>query len=160
MGLISRWIGTKLTKSALAETDEWIEKLKYLDTSEIATIVLVANHQRIQLSQMWGIDLSVPHMALVQRPNLRIELHQLIVSLQHQNQAFMASGVMVWLHTTRAASDPTFRRSGRELWRQLERGFPYVHEAALSLTRIGLPLLDTSGASTIPYGMTPDPYRP
>lgn len=64
---------------------------------------------------------------------------------------------MVWLHTFRSAARLELRSLGREMWKELERGFPYIEESAMLFWELTGRKLDIDGATSFPIGLTPDP---
>jgi hypothetical protein len=54
---------------------------------------------------------------------------------------------MVWLHTLRCLTTPELRDLGRQMWQELERGFPHTPEA---LARIEAVTHRASPPGTLP----------
>ena len=59
---------------------------------------------------------------------------------------------MVWLHTMRAAARLELRPLGRDMWRELARGFPYVEESVEEWSMLTDDTLDMSRATEFPKG--------
>ena len=74
-----------------------------------------------------------------------------------KNNPIAASALMVWAHTARAGIRLELRSLGRELWRELSRGFPHVDEAAASFKALSGRSLNIEGAKQFPKGLTPEP---
>jgi len=74
------------------------------------------------------------------------------------NQPSDALGVMILLHSVRALNVPEIRGLGREMWKELERGFPYVEdtlEEIRGLTGNPLPPNIDDELKFIPHGLEP-----
>jgi len=82
-----------------------------------------------------GCDLLDPSICLAKDPMITFRLSNAIGKLQRSGNPQLAAGLMVWVHTLRAMTRPELRTLGRAMWRELERGFPHVEEAALPCAR-------------------------
>jgi hypothetical protein len=86
---------------------------------------------------------------------LPFKLSQLVLQLQKQKLYSYAGAVMVWLHTVRSAQHPQVRYLVKEMWRELERGFPFVSLAAEEIERIEHRTLIIDRATEFPAGLNP-----
>jgi hypothetical protein len=158
---VLRWVKQKVLDWSVSaqerEMRDWIAKLAALDASEVGTIVAVAMHYRNVLANHPKIDLMYPFVAITLDPMIGIKLARDIQRLQSERLFSLASGVMVWLFTVRAAQAPELRMLGRQLWGELQRGFESVPEAAASVQELTGISLDTGGAGCFPDGLTPAP---
>ncbi len=64
---------------------------------------------------------------------------------------------MVWVHTLRAMRLLELRQSGRQMWAELGRGFPYAAISAVRTGRLTGVWFDVEGAGRYPDGLTPQP---
>ena len=139
------------------EVDDWIAKLRSLDSSEVATILAMAMHYRNTVLDEKEIDLMFPFVVITIDPSFALKVNHDVQKLQREKLFSMASGAIVWLFTLRAALSPELRESGRQIWAQLERVFPKVEEAAHGFYAVTGMLPDFDGAGKFPDGFTPDP---
>lgn len=154
---LKRKATAKITASHAAEVDDWTRKLRFLDSSSIGLIVAIAANVRNECLQVKGIDLLSPHLVIHQDPDIAATLVSHIKTFQKAGQNEAASGYFPWLFTVRACFDLDLLPNTRELWRQLERGFPHVESAAEKLEDMFGVRLNTYGATEFPQGFTPDP---
>ena len=139
------------------EMRDWIGQLRSQDSNEVAAILVMAMHFRNTLLRNGGVDLMFPHLALSTDPMLAVRLNQQLQELQREKLFTVASGAIVWLFTVRAAIEPALRDLGRQLWGQLERGFPKADEAVDGLFRITGLMADITDIGRFPDGFTPNP---
>ena len=150
--LIDRW-SIRIQKKELTE---FIDKLSSLDSSEIGPIVAMATHTRHALEGL-GHNVMDPMLYAVQNPGFSIALHRSIVDFQKMNQPQKATGLMIWLHTSRASLHPELRALGRQMWRQLSRGFLHADESAFCRYIVTGETLNTKDSAQFPRGFTPEP---
>jgi hypothetical protein len=74
---------------------------------------------------------------------------------QSTGQQSDAAGVMVWLFTLRCGAALELRQRGRELWKELQRGYPHVKEAADSLGALSGKTINIDGFDRVPIGLEP-----
>lgn len=109
------------------EIQEFIDKLKVLDSDDIGMVVAYASHYKNQLEQD-GHEVTDPIVYYTINPDFNIELGSYIEELQKTGKLQDAAALMVWAHTMRAGSCLELRGLGRQMWKELERGFPYVEK--------------------------------
>jgi hypothetical protein len=85
------------------------------------------------------------------------EFDKMVKKMQQRGRQLDAIGLMVWLHTLRAAMNLELRGLGRKMWRELERGFPFAHESAVSYRNMTGIMLETDYSDLYPEGFTPKP---
>lgn len=155
------WLKSKVQAGLVGiqerEMSDWIRKLQAQDGEEVAAIVAMAMHYRNSMLFDLKIDLMYPFVAIQNERMLGVRLNQHLQEVQREKMFSLASGIIVWLFTIRAAQEPGLRLLGRELWRQLARGFPHVVQAASSLKQVSGIALDVRDAGRFPDGFTPDP---
>jgi hypothetical protein len=72
-----------------------------------------------------------------------------------ENMLRQPGALAIWLHTSRAALFPQVRYLAKEMWRELERGFPLLSDVLLHIEgNFGLHL-DVRGAQRFPVGLDP-----
>lgn len=154
---LKRKAANKITAFQAAEVDDWTRKLRSLDSTGIGAIVAIASNVRNEFLLENGIDLLLPHLAIHQDPYIAVKLLGRIKGFQKNNNQSAASGYFPWLFTVRACFEMDLLPNTRELWRQLERGFPHVASAADGLEETFGVILDTRDSNEFPDGFTPDP---
>lgn len=157
MGWLANKFSSWAVKTQKAELEAFINNLKGLDSHEISSIVALATDGRHKLEEMYGWDFLDPVLLEASDPYVTMKINQLIRQMQKQGDTVDAAALMVWLHTLRSATTLELRMLGRELWRQLERGFATCVDTAADMSEvIGTPL-NTEGYNQFPAGLTPDP---
>jgi hypothetical protein len=89
----------------------------------------------------------------------QLNLSEAVKYFQKMNQGGDAFGVMIWLHSVRALNIPEVRLFGRQMWRELQRGFPFASAALDDLrliTRKPFPIGTEEQLTFIPRGLEPD----
>ena len=148
----NRWASDKQQ----GELTSFIANLRAMDGAEIGYVLAIATHIRHGM-QGDGHNVMDPIVYSAQNPTFALYLSRMIVGAQKQGRNVEAAALMIWLHTMRAGIRIELRTLGRELWSQLERGFPFVEQAVAG----GLPIAATrpnvTDASQFPAGFTPTP---
>jgi hypothetical protein len=156
-----KWLQKKAHSSFVGvqerEMRAWINNLAALDSSEVAGILVMAMHFRNTLLGNGGPDLLFPFVAIKNDPMIAIKLNKQLQELQNENLFSVASGAIVWLFTIRAAFEPELRDLGRQLWTQLERGFPSANDAVIGFHELTGVTLDVIDIGCFPDGFTPVP---
>jgi len=160
-GGIERWFSNLFlswaTNTQRKEITRFTDALRAMDSEEIGALVATATDLRHTIAAGGGLDLLDPRTVEAIRPTAAQDLNRQIRRMQARNSQEVAAAIMVWLHTIRAANNPDLRMLGREMWRQLERGFPKVEQAAADLQVVGIRHLNIEGYSVFPLGLSPDP---
>lgn len=157
MGWIANRVRSWATNSQKSEMVAFVEGLRAADSSEVGPILAIATHCRHDLFDNFGWQLLDPIVAEQLHPAITIELGSLIRQHQKARSTIYASGLMVWLFSVRAANIIELRQVGRDMWGQLERGLPFVHQATADLFRATGFALTIDGCEEIPLGLTPEP---
>lgn len=145
--MIGKWLRRKLelkaAKAALEDIDRFTLGLKGASDNEVGFVVAQATIVRL----MYRRDNLLPDSALgvgaFSPEDERLQVQQFLANIIDELQseaggdstapsALFALGTMVWLHSMRAITFPEIRIFGREMWQQLERGFPRAGEASES----------------------------
>lgn len=135
------------------------------DDEELSTMLVIANIVRLRLIESGRIppaalDFGIPRddALALQCDMCPVALVSLIKQFQKMGQPSDATGAMIWLHSVRALNVPEIRAHGREMWRQLERGFPYVEDALMGIQELvgeRLPHNIGDELTFIPHGLEP-----
>ena len=134
------WVKKKVlqagTDAAKNEIVRFIAGLKGASDQELGMMIAIATIIRVNFTKMGRI----PPEALdfgIRRDNntdykcevCAVYLVNAIKQFQSIGQQSDAAGTMIWLHSVRSLNDPEIRLLGREMWKELDRGFPYAFEA-------------------------------
>jgi len=150
--LFDRWALKKQKKELTAFTSN----LQAVDGPELGLVVAIATHLRHQL-EIDGHNILDPINYFSIRPEFPYFLSTTIIQFQKERRTQEAAGLMIWLHTFRSAARLELRALGRNMWKELERGFPYVEEGAAGYrVMMGIDL-NVEGAESFPLGLTPEP---
>lgn len=156
MGWLSRKVDHWASDKQREELASFVSNLKAMDGAEIGYVLAIATHIRHGMEGD-GHNVMDPIVYTAQNPTFALYLSRMIIGAQGQGRNQEAAALMIWLHTMRAGIRLELRSLARELWSQLERGFPFVQQAVLG----GLPIAarhpNVSGANEFPAGFTPIP---
>lgn len=138
------------------ELKEFVEALRAMDAQELGLPIALATNFRNAMRQQ-GVDLSDPAMLVNLNPGIVFEISRKVSPLQKAGRTIEAVPLIIWVHSLRGVTRLELRGLAREMWRQLQRGFKYVDEAASDYAALTGEELDVSGATEFPKGLTPDP---
>ncbi len=133
--MIGNWFKRKIqiasVKTATEDLERFLKSLRGTSDEEIGMLVVVATMIRVNLRK--GGRLPDDYLRIPARgdgsAHAPLYLSRLIRTFQKIDQPTDASGAMVWLHTLRSLAFPELRVLGREMWGELQRGFPYVERS-------------------------------
>ncbi|MER9875313.1 hypothetical protein [Mesorhizobium sp. M0195] len=155
------WLGNKVlgwsTNVQKRELEEFVGRLRAMDGSEVGMIVACATNHRNLVAQTRGWNLLEPALCEMQEPALALKIGQLIRDLQAKNRPELAVGFFVWLHSVRSAKNPDLRQLGRDMWKELGRGFEHVDDAAEGFEALTGFEFKIDGYNEYPAGLTPVP---
>lgn len=151
-GLLSNVLGDTQRK----ELEHFLEGLRGADSDDIGLIVACATDWRHRLA-VGGCDLRFPAVCLLSDSTITFKLVKQIQALQKQGLPHLAVGLMVWVHSLRAMTRPELRRLGREMWKELSRGFDCAEEKAIGAASLIGVKYRTDDCDCIPDGLTPEP---
>lgn len=137
----------------------FIDRLKVMDSYNKGLVVAWATDYKNQLEQE-GHKVSDPYALNHTNPLFVVDLGNRVKGLQKNDKPEEAAALMVWLHTIRttcAGSRLELLGFGREMWKELERGFPYVEEQKLALEELTGKTVNIEGYQNFPKGLTPEP---
>jgi hypothetical protein len=135
--------------------NEVITRIKGMDDAEIGLVMALAADVRNAMPVLKEalLDLHAltgPHCAM-----LPFQMSQKVQELQRQQRYSDAAAWMVWVHTARAAQDQQLRYLVKQMWRELERGFPYVKDCASAFEAAGNGALVITRGTEFPVGLNP-----
>lgn len=145
-----------LIESMTDDIDEYVTMLSSLDGREVGTILVMATHFRNEQAGL-GIDLSDPATAGIISPGLALSYAQQVRDYRLNGQYIWVNGPLIWLYSIVSLQNPRKRWAGRHLWKELQRGVPYVEEAAISLEVLIETRFDLRDADMVPKGLAPQP---
>lgn len=156
MGLFEHlFLGWALRRQR-AEVSAFIANLRAMDGEEIGALVVLATDARHNLEAL-GHQVSDPIVYFSRNPAFISTLNSSIRELQKLGKLQEAAALMVWLHTMRAGARLELRQLGRDLWREMARGFPYVGTSVAEVELLLGRKLQVGDALSFPKGLTPDP---
>jgi len=154
------WLSNKVNKWASDkqknELASFVGNLKTMDAAELGYALAIATHFRHGM-EADGHEVMDPIVYTAKNPGFALYLSRMIASAQKAGRTQEAAGLMIWLHTMRAGIRLELRPLGREMWQELERGFPFVHKAVLEGLPISANQPNVSGANEFPAGLNPTP---
>ncbi|PMY37356.1 hypothetical protein C1Y35_19940 [Pseudomonas sp. GW456-L14] len=156
MGLFTKWKLARYLRIQESEISSFIAQLSQMDADEIGLVVALAADTRNRLEDA-GFLLSDPIGAYTVQPETPSALNRMIRTLQTEGRLQEAAAVMVWLHTSRVGARLELRLLARQMWGQLERGFPHAEEASMALMRMLFRPIRLDGYDQFPKGLSPDP---
>jgi len=154
--MFRKFMAKKFINMQLKDSQNFLANLKVADGQELGLTVALATHFRNEWSEK-GIDVSDPIVTHNLNPSLVIDIIKQIQDLQRTDGEVLASGLMVWVHSLRAGNDLKLRAVAREIWGELERGFPFVEQAKVNAKFFIPTTLITNDYDRFPKGLTPKP---
>ncbi|MDB2696781.1 hypothetical protein N9Y78_00935 [Alphaproteobacteria bacterium] len=119
-------INQQINNKMKSEISEYLLIIKGLSDEELGIAVLSALTLRKEILKSSGIDLMDPLIALQKNPDLTITFSKKHEELTAQNLPHLTVPYTVWIHTLRSVSNPVIRTYGRQMWKELSRGFNYI----------------------------------
>lgn len=156
MGLFTKWKLSRYLRIQESEISSFTAQLSQMDSAEIGVVVALTADTRNRLEDA-GFLLSDPIVAYTINPETPSALSGMIKTLQAEGRLQEAAAVMVWLHTSRVGARLELRPLARQMWGQLERGFPHAEDASMSLMRVFFRPIRIDGYDQFPKGLSPDP---
>jgi hypothetical protein len=168
--MLRNWFNSKRNiqfasvRDGTADLERFLVALKGMSDQELGTVVAMAAILRMELRHQGlfpddALDIA-SQLPESEQKAVRSAMSGLALDFQKKNHP-SAGAAMVWLHTLRALQFPELRLLGRQMWGQLQRGFPHVFDAFRFFEgTVGQPLpLGTLQASQfIPVGL--EPFEP
>jgi len=155
MGWLTERIVKWTSDKQRAELEEFVALLRVMDGPEIGRAIALATHFRHFL-EADGHHPMDPIGYAATRPEFAVSLSRTANDLERRKKP-EATAFTIWMHTMRAGARPELRDLGRDMWRELSRGFPHVQSAARTFrVQTGI-LLQTDDADRFPAGLIPEP---
>jgi hypothetical protein len=158
VGWISRKIEKWAIKTQRRELESFVSNLRAIDGGEIGMVLAIATDKRHRLSEILGWNLLEPILVQISDITAAMTVNKLIREAQKAGDPVSASGLMVWLHTLRAANTLELRQLGRDMWGQLERGFPHCEDGQAGMLAVAGQYLNIDGYDQFPSGLSPKPF--
>ena len=146
-----------------SDMNRFVQMLKGMDEGAIGSLVVGANWVRKNLEQHGQIPNSIltigPVMDTLKCNQASLEISKAIKNHQQQGNNHLASFMMVWMHSLRSLSSLELVPLGKEMWAELERGFPFIDNGFQTVSALSSVLgLDISESileecSFIPMGL-------
>lgn len=148
-------------RDGTADLERFLVALKGMSDQELGAVAATAAILRMKLRQQnlfpdEALDIASALPESRQKA-VRIGIYGLARDFQKRNDP-SAGAAMVWLHTLRALQFSELRLLGRQMWCELQRGFPHVFDAFHFLegtTGQSLPLGSLQASQFIPVGLEP-----
>jgi len=134
------------------EFENFLLQVRNMADADVGMLLAMAINQRNTLEEL-GYNVSDPIIYYHQNPNICLFLNGIIRDFQKKREPQDAAATMVWLFTMRAAASLELRQLGKELWKELERGIPYIFESKETVEIITGEELIIEGFLEIPIGM-------
>jgi hypothetical protein len=137
------------------DLNEVIARIKGMDAAEIGLVLAVAADVRNAVPVLNETLFDLHALAGPDSMMLPLQMSQRIQELQRQKLFVAAAAWMVWLHTVHAAQHQQLRYLAKQMWGELERGFPYVEDCAQEFEAVGNGTLVTIRGTEFPAGLNP-----
>ena len=142
---IAKQVGVGTSKVQMDEMKDFIEQLRSIGSMEMGTIADMVTEYRI-LFEKKSILVSDPVTYIAKKPAILTRMEDFVNDLSKSDEVLKATAVKIWYFTLLSAEAIStgrevydFRRLGKEIWKEVSRGFS-----------------DESGASGFPKGFAPD----
>jgi hypothetical protein len=140
--------------SQTRKMDEWLRSKARLPDHRLGVVVALATHQRHALSALFSCDILNPAQVLIDHPMICSKLEGMLAQMHKANQPLAMTGSLPWLFTFQAFLRPSLYERGVDVWRQLQRGIPYVEDCVAEMGDAGR-LLNLKGFAEFPKGFRP-----
>jgi hypothetical protein len=151
MGWIMKTIDGMATKHQRKQIETFLAVLRSMSDSEMAELIVFVTHARHSLEQD-GHNVLDPLTLNISKPQLLSELVKLIQQFKSKGNEIAAVALTVWTFSMSASLRGELRPLGREMWRELARGFACVENAKQAVQKRAGLTVDVSDAKRIPVG--------
>lgn len=130
--MIGNWLKRKIQLSSVKAAQEDLERfmlsLRGASNGELGMLIAIATIIRLRLTQSGSLPRYALALPTLSDGTEMIQLHlaNIVREFQKMGQPSDAAGAMIWLHSMRALAFPEVRYLGRQMWKELQRGFPYA----------------------------------
>jgi hypothetical protein len=154
MGFIANFILSNASKANERALDETIQWLRGMDAAELGLLVVIATDFRNRSGQTMRtalLDFHTLSGPAHSTTPLAISTH---INKIRDDKALVA-GMMIWLHTARAAQDHRLRFKAKQMWAELGRGFPMIRDGEFAYFTINGNWPSVLNAGDYPEGLDP-----
>jgi hypothetical protein len=134
--MFAKWLRSRFDLRAAAasakDLERFVASLRGQSEAQIALLVAVAAAIRVRLRDAGHLPDDVFRVnagSEYEQATVQRRLGRLVHKYQNGSEYVDAAGAMVWIHTLRALDTPELHVLGRQMWQQLERGFPHAADA-------------------------------
>lgn len=133
--MIGNWLKRKIqlssVKAAQEDLERFISSLRGASNEELGMLIATATIIRLRLTQSGSLPLYAFTLPTPGDGTARVPLHlsNIVREFQKMGQPSDAAGAMIWLHSMRALAFPEVRHLGRQMWKELQRGFQNAPDA-------------------------------
>lgn len=117
--MIKRWLDKRMSKRQQEEAEHYLTMLKGANSNVIDMVALSTMVWAARMEQR-GTNLYNVSYWINEEPMMAYALAELIKRVQSTDPED-ANGLMVWLHTVRAAQWPELKHTARLIWHELQR---------------------------------------
>jgi len=141
------------------QLETFVSRLQAMDGDEVVGPVLMALDISNQYKAATGSDLFEPLLCFENDHSIIVQFSSRAEKMEREGQPMLAVGLSVWVHTLRAMTEPDLRSLGRQMWGELERGFPHLSQAQEDWLATTGANVDISNQGKFPAGLSPQPLR-
>ncbi len=117
--MFKRWLDKRMSKTQQDESERYLAMLKGANAAVIDMVAISTMLWAARMQQR-GTDLYDVALWIDEEPTMAFALGKLIKNVQGTDPGD-ANGLMVWLHTVRAAQWPELKHTARLIWHELQR---------------------------------------
>jgi len=140
--MIKNWLKRKVqiasANAAQEDLERFIASLRGASDEELGILIATATIIRVRLTQSGSLPVYALALPTPGEGTVRIQLHlaNVVREFQKMGQPSDAAGAMIWLHSMRALAFPEVRHLGRQMWKELQRGFQNAPDALNDIAAI------------------------
>ena len=137
------------------EFDTFIGYLQNYDEEGLGLYLAMAFDFKNTMLHTRGINLMNPSVVLSSNRLFTVELINMFQQLQMDQRLEDASTIMVWVFSFRAIDNHELLEHGKQMWKILLPGFPYILEQTKALEYITGRKYNVDQHPTVPLGLEP-----
>lgn len=162
--MIGNWFKRKIqissANAAKEDLERFVASLRGASDEELGMLIATATTIRVRLMQSGSLPVHALALPTPGDGTARVQLHlaNLVREFQKMGQPSDAAGAMIWLHSMRALAFPEVRHLGRQMWKELQRGFQNAPDALNDIEAITgkeLPAESWVACNFIPEDLSP-----
>lgn len=162
------WLKAAAARKAVSamrdDLERFIAILKGCTSDEVATHIVLAQAQRLELSNDGLLPRNSLDIGLYQAgTNIDIDMVSFNLGLyirrkQAEQSPNEASATFLWLHSVRSIQNPELRLLGRQMWAEISRGYPALPQVLDDMASHGFsfPLDFDRELVFVPRGLEPN----